>query len=159
MRLAMTPPKLVPALLGGLFMGVLSALPFVNLANCCCLWVVAGGLVAAWVMQQNHPWPVTLGDGAAVGLLAGVVGAALAVVLMIPVNLYLGFMMEEWSRGVFPWRQRMPPEAEEVFRQFGRGVIYSVVGSLMFIVTLVFSTLGGLVGAALFRKAEGAPQP
>ena len=36
-----TPPKLQPALFGGLFIGVLSALPLVSVGNCCCLWVIA----------------------------------------------------------------------------------------------------------------------
>ena len=39
------PDQLQPALVGGLVMGVLSALPLVNLGNlCCCFWVVSGGL-------------------------------------------------------------------------------------------------------------------
>ena len=37
------PPKLQPALFGGLFIGVLSALPLINIGNCCCLWVIGGG--------------------------------------------------------------------------------------------------------------------
>ena len=37
-----------PALLGGLFIGVLSALPVVNTANlCCCLWVIVGGVLTS----------------------------------------------------------------------------------------------------------------
>ena len=37
-------PKLQPALYGGLFIGVLSALPLINIGNCCCLWVIGGGV-------------------------------------------------------------------------------------------------------------------
>ena len=39
----MTPAKLQPALLGGVTIGVLSALPVINLANCCCAWILFGG--------------------------------------------------------------------------------------------------------------------
>ena len=68
----MTPPKLQPALLAGVAIGVLSSLPVVNLANvCCCAWVIFGGGLAAYLMQQNHPAPIEAGDGALVGLLAG----------------------------------------------------------------------------------------
>ena len=57
-------------------MGVLSALPLINAGNvCCCLWVVSGGVVAAYVLQQNQTAPITPGDGALVGLLAGLIGA------------------------------------------------------------------------------------
>ena len=66
----MAAPKLVPALLGGLFIGVLSSLPLVSAVNtCCCLWVVTGGMLAAWLMQQNTVRPITIGEGALVGLL------------------------------------------------------------------------------------------
>ena len=45
-----------PALLGGLFIGVLSSLPLVNIGNvCCCLWVVVGGLLTVYLQQQNTP--------------------------------------------------------------------------------------------------------
>jgi len=55
---------------------VLSALPIVGAANaCCCLWVVSGGLLAAYLLQQDRQQPITAGDGAIVGLLAGISGA------------------------------------------------------------------------------------
>src|SRR5436309_8139061 len=77
-----------PALYGGLVMGVLSALPIISAGNlCCCLWVVSGGAVAAYVLQQNQPMPITAGDGALVGLLAGVVGAFVYVILSIPITI------------------------------------------------------------------------
>src|SRR5437016_305006 len=80
-----------PALIGGVVMGVLSALPIVSVGNaCCCLWVVSGGIVAAYVLQQNQPAPTTPGDGALVGLLAGLFGAAVVAVLSIPIGLLVG---------------------------------------------------------------------
>ena len=42
-----------PALLGGVAMGVLSALPVINIANCCCAWILFGGGLAAYLMQQG----------------------------------------------------------------------------------------------------------
>ena len=71
----MPPAKLQPALLGGVTIGVLSALPVINLANCCCAWILFGGALSAYLMQQNHPEPIQVGDGAIAGLLAGVMGA------------------------------------------------------------------------------------
>ena len=84
-------PKLQPALFGGLFIGVLSALPIINLGNClCCLWVVGGGALAVYLMQQNYPYAIQTADGALVGLLAGVIGGALCGLLVIPLALAFG---------------------------------------------------------------------
>jgi hypothetical protein len=79
-----------PALIGGLVGGVLSALPLVSGGNlCCCLWVVSGGVVAAYLLQQNQTAPIVASDGALVGLLAGVVGAFVYLVVSIPINLLM----------------------------------------------------------------------
>ena len=49
-------------LLGGLFIGVLSALPIVNLANCCCLWIVGGGAITAAVNVMVAPLQQSAAD-------------------------------------------------------------------------------------------------
>ena len=64
----------MPAILGGLFIGVLTALPIVNC--CCCLWMVGGGFLAAYLESQRQPTSLSIMQGARVGLMAGVVGAA-----------------------------------------------------------------------------------
>ena len=94
-------------LLGGLFIGVLSALPAVNC--CCCLWIVCGGVLAAYLDQQNDPRPITAGRGAWNGFLAGVIGAVvwLAVSMALDVVLAPGFIehvaaMASWTAGVSP---------------------------------------------------------
>src|SRR5215475_16153060 len=79
-----------PALIGGRVMGVLSSLPLINLGNlCCCLWVVSGGVVAAYLLQQNQTSPITPGDGALVGLFAGIIGAGVGFLISIPLSLML----------------------------------------------------------------------
>ena len=48
-----------PALLGGLFIGVLSSLPVVSTANiCCCLWVIVGGGADELPAAAGAPAPV-----------------------------------------------------------------------------------------------------
>src|SRR5215471_20264324 len=88
-------PKLQPALYAGIAIGVLSALPIINLGNClCCLWVVGGGALAVYLMQQNYPYAVQAADGALVGLLAGVIGGALSGLIAIPIALAIGPMYQ-----------------------------------------------------------------
>ena len=61
--------KTQPEFIGGLVMGVLSALPLISAGNlCCCLWIICGGVVAAYMLQQNSETPITQSDGALVGM-------------------------------------------------------------------------------------------
>jgi hypothetical protein len=154
----MAPPKLQPALLGGLFAGVLSALPFVNMANCCCLWMIAGGVMAAYLMQLNHPWPISVGQGAAVGFLAGLSGAIITLVLDIPIRAFVAPLLPEF--GTFRTRRGdMPPEVRDALRTIGPQALAILGGLIFFAIELIFSTIGGLFGALVFRKAGPPPSP
>src|SRR6058998_2832283 len=107
-------------------MGVLSALPLVSLGNaCCCLWVVCGGLAAAYVLQQNQPTPIAPGDGALVGLLAGIVGACVYLVLSVPITLLIAPMQRQVLERLMDRVNNVPPEFRE-FLEFGRHVVDAV---------------------------------
>ena len=73
----MTGPRAQAVLIGGTFIGVLSALPIISLANICCTWVIGGGVVTAYLLQQGQRAPILLSDGAVAGFLAGVCGACI----------------------------------------------------------------------------------
>jgi hypothetical protein len=144
-------------------MGVLSALPIISAGNvCCCLWVVSGGLVAAYLLQQNQPAPITAADGALVGLLAGLIGALVAFVVSIPVSILVAPMERAMAERALAMAGTMPPEVREMLEQYGQGqsnpgfvgmAILRLVGLFIFlIVGSIFSTLGGLLGAAIFAK-------
>jgi hypothetical protein len=159
----MTPPKLLPAVLGGLFLGILSALPIVSAANaCCCLWIVLGGVLASWVMQQNHPYPVTLGDGALVGLLAGLIGFVVTMIVSIPISLMTG-AYQQLSDGMLLPTEGMTPEVRDMLSRISPAALVALGAIVMFGVSLSFSTMGGLIGAAIFRRsappAPPAPMP
>jgi hypothetical protein len=154
-----------PALIGGLVMGVLSALPIVSIGNCCCLWVVSGGVVAAYVLQQNQLSPITPGDGALVGLLAGIFGAVVQLVLSIPISLVVGPMEREVMQRILEMTGNMPPEVRDALERYSRegqsgalSVLARIAGFMFWLVIgAIFSTLGGLLGAAVFRKAPPPP--
>jgi len=151
-----------PALFGGLMMGVLSALPLVSVGNvCCCLWVVSGGLLAAFLLQQNQSMPITPVDGALVGLLAGVFGAFIVVAISIPINILVGPMEREMMRRFIELSDNMPPEFRAVFERYSRpstvsGAFWVIQEffALVFWVFLgaIFSTIGGLLGSLIFKK-------
>lgn len=153
-----SPPKLLPAFLGGLFIGVLSALPLVSLANCCCLWVITGGFLAAWVQQQNHDAPISVLDGAIVGLFAGFIGGIVHYLTALPLELLLGSLMDGMPDSFMRARQDMPPEVRRVMSELGpQGML--LLGSVFFAgISMTFGMIGGIIGAIMIRKPP-APMP
>ena len=152
--------------MGGLVMGVLSALPLINAVNfCCCLWVISGGLVAAYMLQQNQVLPITPGDGALVGLLAGIIGAFVYFVLSIPISILMEPMQRAMLQRTLEMAGNMPPAVRQFLenssgpRGMVGGAIARVIGLFfMLAVGSIFSTLGGLLGAAIFKKSTPSPQ-
>jgi hypothetical protein len=145
-------------------MGVLSALPIISAGNaCCCLWVVSGGVVAAYLFQQGRTAPMTPADGALVGLLAGLAGALIHTVLAIPIDLLVA-PMEQTIRQRILDMGTLPPEVRDLLERYGRpgtagtmGAAIYVIGRLVglmvgLFVGGIFSTLGGLLGALIFKK-------
>ncbi|MGE0041690.1 MAG: DUF5518 domain-containing protein [Vicinamibacterales bacterium] len=167
----MTPAKTQPALLGGAVIGVLSALPVINVANCCCAWILFGGALAAYLMQQNHPEPIQTGDGAVVGLMAGAIGAAIGSLLSIPIGLMMGPFQSRMLQRTLENARDMPPEVRGFFEAFahapgegGAPFILMGLGWILgfvfwMVVSSIFGTLGGILGAIMFRKAAPAPPP
>ncbi len=164
----MTSSKMQPALLGGLFIGVFSALPVVNLGNCCCcLWVVAGGALAAWFLQQNAPGPVTASEAAVAGLLAGLLGAVVSTAISIPLNLITGPLVQGWIEQLVRNVQDLPPEFRDAFEQArqegqsGSAGIAVAMGVVWLLISLVvyaaFAAAGGALGAVLFGKTPPRP--
>src|SRR5260370_14822295 len=79
--------KMKPALIGGLLAGVLSVIPFVGV--CACLWAIGGGVLAGYLFIKDSASPVSLGNGAVTGLLAGVVAGVLRLIIGIPIALVM----------------------------------------------------------------------
>jgi hypothetical protein len=163
------PSKIQPALVGGLVVGLLSSIPFLNLINfCCCLGVLVGGAVAARMLIKASPvLPVSTGDGAVVGALAGVVGAGVYLVLGVPISLLFNQAWISMLRSIVD--QMNDPQfraaMDEALRNSqNQGLAERLLAALFswFIVSLIsigFSTLGGLIGVAMFEKRKGQQPP
>ena len=154
-----------PALVGGLVVGVLSALPIIYLGNCCCLWILGGGMVAAYVLQTNEPGPIAPGDGALAGLLAGLTGAVMHFVLSIPIDILIGPWEREFGQRLLDMtgNPQMREALSNSLEQSARGgmafVILRRLGVLVFMFVLcgAFSTVGGVLGALVFKKQAPTP--
>lgn len=151
--------RLQPALFGGLFIGVLSALPIVNLGNCCCcLWVIAGGVLAVYLRQQNSPYQVPASEGALVGLLAGLIGGIVAAILSIPMAAMTSSFQAQLLDRVLSSNPEMPQEARDALQRMAAGSALRAANAVMgIVVDTIFGMLGGLLGVALFKK--NAPPP
>jgi hypothetical protein len=158
----MSQVMLQPVLFGGLFMGVLSALPIISLGNCCCLWVIGGGMVTAYLTQHGRPDPIQLGDGALGGFLSGVVGAVVYAVVALPIQLVTAPVQRRLMDGLLESAADVPPEVREMLEGLGAGGGLSAVAIgffFMLAVGMVFSTLGGLFGALIFRSTPPPAAP
>lgn len=141
--------KLKPALLGGLIVGILSAIPFIN--YCCCIWSIGGGALAAFLYIKSSPVPVSMGDGAVTGGLAGVVGGIIYLVLGLPIALVFGMaaMQDSLNRS----------GVDLPISGFLMMIVAGIVGA---IILAILATLGGVIGTAIFEKRKGdggAPPP
>lgn len=149
--------KLQPAVMGGLVIGILSALPLISIGNiCCCLWIVSGGALAAYLLQANQATPITTGDGAVTGLMAGVIGSVVYSVVAIPVSIVMGPIQAKFAEGLLRNAGELPEGLEpmlEAARNSGFSILGAIAGFfLMLILSVIFASIGGIIGAVIFKK-------
>ncbi|MGE5361203.1 MAG: hypothetical protein ACM3NQ_19475 [Bacteroidales bacterium] len=160
--------RLQPALLGGLFIGVLSALPIVSFFNCCCLWIIGGGIVAAYLTQNSSPTAISVGDGALAGLMAGIFGTIVNTVLWIPIHAVMGPIQSRMAERLTETARDIPDSLRVLMQpgQMGGGsfLLSLVIGFFfMLVLSVIFATVGGMIGAAIFGRNKprliDAPPP
>jgi hypothetical protein len=141
-------------LLGGLFIGVLSALPVVSWGNCCCLWIISGGLLAAYLDQQQDVRPTTIGRGAFAGFLAGIIGALVWLIVSLGLDVVLAPVREQIASMFVRIAPDMPPDARAALESYGASSTLGYAFDFFFLLVAgaIFSTLGGMLGATFFRN-------
>ncbi len=154
------PGKLVPAVWGGLLMGVISGVPVLSWINCaCCAGIMAGGVLAVYLFrrQLDVRYHMDMGDGASLGLLAGVFGAIIGTALD---QLFARFSYELLQKLITEYVH--DPEMEAMMEQLrpGGGLMkmFAVFGFFVRLVMYtVFGLLGGLIGVKLFGQSKTPP--
>ncbi|HEY3158979.1 MAG TPA: hypothetical protein VGJ78_08480 [Vicinamibacterales bacterium] len=150
-------------LLGGLFIGVLSALPIVNIANCCCLWILLGGALTAYVAQEEDPRPIGPLDGARLGFRAGVFGAVVWLFASAAVDLMLRPLQQSAADLMLQNATDVPPDVRRFLEGVGSSASIAVRMVFGFLIQLFvaapFASLGGLLGAAIVPRREQPQQP
>jgi len=117
-------------------------------------------VLAAYLMQQNHPYPIQVADGALAGLLAGLIGGVLGTLLSIPVELMMGPIQKQIMERVLSSNPDIPDETRRMLENMNVGGL-AIAFKLVFSVCVgaVFGMLGGLLGVAMFKKKDLPPPP
>jgi hypothetical protein len=155
------------ALVGGLFIGVLSALPVVQLGNCCCcLWVITGGVLAAYI-DRAPGRPNDLARGAVDGVLAGIVGAMVWLIAAIAIASVMAPLQERLLGHVLDGPIDIPPDVRDMIES-SRGapatLSYVFTFAMFLFGGMLFGGIGGVLGALFFWNddlppALGGPAP
>lgn len=164
--------KLRPALIGGVVIGLLSGIPYVNLGNIiCCMWIVGGGVLASYLYIKKSPQPVNIGEGALLGAMAGVIGTVVTLIVGIPLTILTGYPEQ---RMLVDFMERFDPQQAEVYRQRIEEVmsqplttqvfssVFSIGTFIALAITVLFALIGGLLAVPLFEKRKnggGTPPP
>lgn len=154
---AQRPRMLMPALIGGLLSGVLTAIPFVNCL--CCVWVIAGGFLAAYLLSKESPDSLTTGDGVIVGIFAGIIGSIVDTIVSLPFDAMMrnSEFLKSLLNKVSEYAQDLPAEMQGLLESgpFSGPVSISwMLLGLVFsmVIFSVFSALGGIIGTSFFKK-------
>ena len=145
-----------PALIGGVLLGILSSLPLVNCL--CCLWVIAGGILAAHLYVKHSRLSVTLGRGVALGLLTGFIGTLVIALFSIPLQMLMssGSSFAEQIRQSMNQIPNVPPETRQMFESLSAhaGILYAFGFIFMLGFCCLFGMVGGAIGVAIFEKRK-----
>ncbi len=164
------PNKIRIAVISGVIIGVVAAIPGLSLINCCCcagVWL--GGVLAMYLYKQQFTEgmpPLESSDALMLGLMAGVVGAftatlinGLILVTFGPVEAELvkslaGKVLERMSeQGSVPsdMVETLKGQLDQSIKDSTR--MSNIFGGLFItlIVYPIFTILGALLGYAIFR--------
>jgi hypothetical protein len=170
------PNKLRIALICGVAIGAVSAVPGLSLINCCCcagVWL--GGALAMYLYRQQFTEgmpPLESSDALMLGLMSGVIGAFTATILNLLILFIIGPVEQELVKSLLTrlldrfveqgalqsdMADSLKQQVEESIRNSSR--MSNIFGSLFvsLIVYPIFSILGALLGFAIFRPKNLPP--
>ncbi len=136
------------AVLGGIIGGILSAIPVLNILNCCfCLLNGAGAALGVSLHCRSDPnVRMSLGQGAISGAISGLVAAGIATVANVIVSFVLGSMMASMFRSL-----GLP---REITNQMLDTSFLSIMTSACLNVVL-FTVFGALFGMLALKFMHG----
>jgi len=115
-------------------------------------------------MQQDHPDPITTVDGVIGGFLAGIFGAFLFTIVVIPIDMMMGPLQTRFLRRLLSTSGEMPPGLREMLENIATDQSSVVLATLirfvpMLLVGVVFAPIGGVLAALFSRRRPVRPEP
>ena len=168
------PSMLKATVIGGFAAGLVSSIPIISLLNCaCCSLVVGGGFLAAYIYSRDcerQAVEFRPASGAMVGLVAAMFFALTTVIVVAGTVTLSGVSITEQTEMFFEeaeaqldaFGQEFPPEADAVvdfFVNAGAFLLFALMFFWNLLLAAVFSTVGGLIGGALFQVEVRPPEP
>lgn len=159
------PPMLLHAFYGGVFIGALFGVPYLNIVNCCCCaGVLAGGILAVFFYKKDFTPdmpPLDSGDALKLGASAGAIGGVIATIIAQIFQFISGQNMKEELEKAM---EQVPGNDGQAVMQMMMTFLDSpfyVLLTLGFSVVLctIFGLLGGLIGYAMFKPKQVNMQP
>jgi membrane associated rhomboid family serine protease len=154
------PSILMPALYGGLIMGVLYGVPYLNFINCCCCaGILAGGFLSVFFYKKellpNMPL-LEASDALKVGALSGVIGGVVGTIIGHGAQVLTG---QDVQAELDELMEQMNNPDAELFMQMLLTFFDSpflLFFSLLFsvFVCVVLGMLGGLLGFAVLKPKQ-----
>ena len=153
------PGKWMPALYGGVIMGVISGVPVLNFINCfCCAGIMLGGFMAVFFykkdLRESNP-PLSNSDGLALGAMAGVVGAVVTTILTALMHMVFGMAVGGGMHRLqdMGFADKIPPETMKMIEGImsDKGIL-GITFIFHLIIDPLFGLLGGLIGYAVFKS-------
>ena len=147
------PGMFMPALVGGAIAGLLSGIPLLNCL--CCLWIIGGAMLSAYLFSKDSPIVLSAGDGAILGAFSGIIAAVVHSVISIPLHAANLAFIQGLMERVAEYSDEFPSGWESLIE---RGI--SEASFPMFMLSLMMSAvifaalgaLGGIIGISIFGK-------
>ncbi|MCX8160501.1 MAG: hypothetical protein N3G18_06185 [Candidatus Saccharicenans sp.] len=150
---------IIPALIGGSLAGILSSIPFFHCL--CCLWVLAGGVLATYLFSDRVSQQSTykMSDALLTGALSGVFGAIISIIIKTPLTGYYLNWNKRFLESLARFVDEMPPGWEkwtEIGQQGWTPFTFFLNLLLTSSLYAFLGGLGGLIGFSLFKPSKGA---
>jgi hypothetical protein len=144
------------AVAAGVLIAIAWAFPWASFL----LWGFAGGVLAVLLYQRRHAATITPGMGARLGVVAGLLGfLAFAIIASLELLATRGAVIRAmWSQIMKQAEQNPNPAVQEMLQRFnspeGMAMVFTFAMIFVLGFFLVFSSIGGAIGARLFGRRE-----